>query len=230
MEKFTPLTKFLHCCRQWRHWQIPPLKMAYGYISGGCIFGCSQRLIYLCLEFYRYMVLVIIGAEDYPEYKPALRPSWSETELRFNISWVTPSPQNLALEILKLLGFVIARHKIYLWMLDIYSRTRIPPPLSLIATRQGNLIFLLLVHTFLKIYTCTCLFQEEAHALAKFSLPLQMHSKGPKWALNALVYSPQSQDWQGHRRGERHEANLTFFRFLSVTFTNVSFRWWAFFD
>ena len=47
-------------------------------------------------------------------YKPALRPSWSETELRFNISWVTPSPQNLALEILKLLGFVIARHKIYL--------------------------------------------------------------------------------------------------------------------
>ena len=25
MEKFTPLAKILHCRRQWRHWQIPPL-------------------------------------------------------------------------------------------------------------------------------------------------------------------------------------------------------------
>ena len=25
MEKFTPLGKILHCRRQWRHWQIPPL-------------------------------------------------------------------------------------------------------------------------------------------------------------------------------------------------------------
>ena len=25
MEKLTPLAKILHCGRQWRHWQIPPL-------------------------------------------------------------------------------------------------------------------------------------------------------------------------------------------------------------
>ena len=28
MEKFTPLTKILHCRRQWRQWQIPPLWLA----------------------------------------------------------------------------------------------------------------------------------------------------------------------------------------------------------
>ena len=26
MEKFTPLAKILHCCRHWRHGQIPPLQ------------------------------------------------------------------------------------------------------------------------------------------------------------------------------------------------------------
>ena len=31
MEKFTPLAKILHCRRQWREWQIPPL----GYDSSG---------------------------------------------------------------------------------------------------------------------------------------------------------------------------------------------------
>ena len=29
MEKFTPLAKILHCRRQWREWQIPPLPDSY---------------------------------------------------------------------------------------------------------------------------------------------------------------------------------------------------------
>ena len=29
LEKFTPLAKILHCRRQWREWQIPPLESAH---------------------------------------------------------------------------------------------------------------------------------------------------------------------------------------------------------
>ena len=33
MEKFTPLAKILHCRRQWRQWQIPPLSRSWLFIT-----------------------------------------------------------------------------------------------------------------------------------------------------------------------------------------------------
>ena len=36
MEKFTPLAKILHCCRQWRYGQIPPLTGTLGYFFARC--------------------------------------------------------------------------------------------------------------------------------------------------------------------------------------------------
>ena len=38
MEKFTTLAKILHCCRQWRYGQIPPLTGTLGYFFARCCF------------------------------------------------------------------------------------------------------------------------------------------------------------------------------------------------
>ena len=43
------------------------LRIHFGWVHIGVFSTSHLFMFYLCLEFYRYMVLVIIGAEDYPE-------------------------------------------------------------------------------------------------------------------------------------------------------------------
>ena len=57
LEKFTPLTKLLHCCRQWREWQISPLVTD---IDDGIVsVSWSGHLDYLVVAFWK-------AAEHFP--------------------------------------------------------------------------------------------------------------------------------------------------------------------
>ena len=59
MEKFTPLAKILHCRRQWRHGQIPPLQNHHQHIRyhhqqhQGWYFGHGGRAISYVDKFLR---------------------------------------------------------------------------------------------------------------------------------------------------------------------------------
>ena len=57
MEKFTLLAKILHCYRHWRHWQIPPLPLAYIYV----IWGFLQHFSSFCYFFFAGNMYIIFS-------------------------------------------------------------------------------------------------------------------------------------------------------------------------